>query len=836
MATSFLRQVFKASVGFLLIAVVGFLPAVQAVVKDYNTYCITSGDCALYDPNACSVEGTVAPGGNIISGDLKSLAQQILDNPNISFDYGKTGPTGTQFTRLSQGQKAQTDDGREVDVEPIILVTILHMAQGHKVNVSALTDGSSHTAPTNPHGSGKAADINIFDGSHTNGSDDVANKIINSAAEVLPAGARFGMGDNPFGTKQIAGKTFSSFADHPTHVHIDVMGVAQADDDKAVQAAGGTGTSGGASNSVYILGDSIAVRSQGAYEQAFRDKHYSAVVDGSSSRSISAKGTDGNKLSGMEAIAQDKSEIQSASAVVVALGTNGDNTPANIDSVISAIGPGKTIYWVDTIAVGRSDDSIMAKGNQAIYGQETTSGKQNYTVISWFSTVDPKGNPQHPATHEQDPNNYIDNSDGLGVHPTPAGSKALASLVADAVTSDTTSASTSNTCCGSGGSSVLSGDNNGLRAINYFVGRGLSKEVASGIIGNLAAESVGVEPQRKQGDFTGYHTSQSLTPAELTDSNLGWGVAQFTPPEKIVTVSRDKNVPYSKIDTLSYQLDFLWNSFQSNEKAAFDAFKGASTPEDAATLFEAKYERPQTTADSGTRGSYARAYYNLATKNTPLPPNVPVSKTDVSGYGSAGSSALSTPAGASADSGNAGDNSCAGASTSTTDTSSISAYKNPFRDIPNLAGNRIDEGVDYGGSGPVHAIGSGHIVNINSGDWLTGVFIVYQLDDGPAKDKYVYVAENCTPKVSSTDKWTGSDKIICDMVDASPHIETGWAQSPSNGTIAMAYSVYKEGYVTAFGVNFSELMKCLGDTTSHSRDTTTVYGTLPSDWPKWTCN
>ncbi len=193
--------------------------------------------------SCCSSSSSPAGESAPVSGDLKSLAQQIIDNnKNIGYD---AGPTRTQFTRLAAGQKAQTDDGRGVDVEPIILVTILHIAQSHKVNISALTDGSSHTAPTNPHGSGKAVDINILDGSHTSGTDSVADKITALAAEVLPNGARFGLGANggvAYGSKQIGNKSFHTFHDNPNHVHIDVLNVSQADDDAAVQAAGGGGS------------------------------------------------------------------------------------------------------------------------------------------------------------------------------------------------------------------------------------------------------------------------------------------------------------------------------------------------------------------------------------------------------------------------------------------------------------------------------------------------------------------------------------------------------------------------------------------------------------------
>src|SRR5262249_50778915 len=153
-----------------------------------------------------------------------------------------------------------------------------------------------------------------------------------------------------------------------THVHVDVMGVSQADDDAAVQAAGGapaaqpqaqTEPDQAASSPVVIIGDSITAGSAGAYTQAFEAAHIPVFIDGSSGRTLNGKGTDGNKLSGMEAIEQDKDQIAAAPAVVIALGTNGGNTDTSIDKAIEAIGSDKPVFWVDTIAVGRADDSVM---------------------------------------------------------------------------------------------------------------------------------------------------------------------------------------------------------------------------------------------------------------------------------------------------------------------------------------------------------------------------------------------------------------------------------------------------------------------------------------------
>ena len=202
----------------------------------------------FYDPTdiaqSCSGGQVGTPGGPI-AGDLKALAQQIITNPSITYDYGPNGITALQFKRIANGEQAQTDNGLKVDVQPIILVVVLRLAQSHKVNVSALTDGGSHANANNPHGSGQAVDISQLDATHTNGTDALATTITSIAAAVLPNNSRFGLGANggsPVGSTQIAGKTFVTFVDNTNHVHIDVKGVSQAADDAAVIAAGVGGT------------------------------------------------------------------------------------------------------------------------------------------------------------------------------------------------------------------------------------------------------------------------------------------------------------------------------------------------------------------------------------------------------------------------------------------------------------------------------------------------------------------------------------------------------------------------------------------------------------------
>jgi hypothetical protein len=559
----------------LTFVVLGLLPAARAAANDYDALCVQAYDCALYDPNACGISNSPA---KEISGDLKSLAQQILSNSNISFDYGPNGPTGTQFKHLADGQQAQTDDGRGVDVEPIILVTILHIAQKHKINVSALTDGSSHTAPTNPHGAGKAADLNILDGSHTNGTDSVADNIVASAAEVLPNQARFGLGTNggaAIGSKQIGGKTFVTFSDNPNHVHVDVMGVSQAADDKAVQDAAGSQVPAGTNTgNVYILGDSITVRSQDQYQQVFQSKGYAASIDGSSSRTINEPGKDGNKLSGIDAIAQDKDKIKQASDIVVALGTNGGAGKDNIDKVISAltaINSSAKIYWVDTISVGRADNynkTVIGPANKNINAEATS---QKYSVISWFKAVDPNGDSESPTQNEKDPNNYIDGSDGLGVHPTDRGSTALANLVADSVAGKSTSQNAQAvSCCPGTGGGPLSGDTNAARAFNYFLQQhNLPAAAAAGIVGNMMVES-------------GSNTENLDTHAHNDISGTHDGIVQWSTSRWAALQQHESGDKYD----LSVQLDYVWYELTTTYTATLKAMKTTDSPQDAARMFD----------------------------------------------------------------------------------------------------------------------------------------------------------------------------------------------------------------------------------------------------------
>src|SRR6185437_605208 len=100
--------------------------------------------------------------------------------------------------------------------------------------------------------------------------------------------------------------------------------------------------------------------------------------------------------------------------------------------------------------------------------------------------------------------------------------------------------------CGCSSSAPLSGTGNDEKSYNYFTGtKGLSPAAAAGIVGNLAYESTGTNPEDPEGGFYGYTEgmnvpSQNLSDAAINDSSFGWGIAQFTPPSKYITSERQK--------------------------------------------------------------------------------------------------------------------------------------------------------------------------------------------------------------------------------------------------------------------------------------------------------
>ncbi len=107
------------------------------------------------------------------------------------------------------------------------------------------------------------------------------------------------------------------------------------------------------------------------------------------------------------------------------------------------------------------------------------------------------------------------------------------------------------------------------KIVDFFMNKGLSKNQAKGIYGNIMQESSG---KRNIVSSDGYNS---------------YGIAQWTGPRKTRLFSKWGTKP-----TIDQQLEFMWEELNSSEKSAFNALKNTSTVEDATKVFMQKYERP----------------------------------------------------------------------------------------------------------------------------------------------------------------------------------------------------------------------------------------------------
>jgi hypothetical protein len=161
-------------------------------------------------------------------------------------------------------------------------------------------------------------------------------------------------------------------------------------------------------------------------------------------------------------------------------------------------------------------------------------------------------------------------------------------------------------------------------------------------------------------------------------------------------------------------------------------------------------------------------------------------------------------------------------------------YLNPFRDVSGLALERIDQGVDFSGSGPVFALGDGVVLVASAAypGW-DGGWVAYRLTNGPAAGLVVYLAEDVTPTVQVGDQVTPST-VIADMYAGGGGIETGWAQPSglnAESQLTVAGGIGGGGpFPTSVGTNFDQLLESLGVPAAPNAGEP-ASGILPAQYP-----
>ncbi|MGC8463959.1 MAG: hypothetical protein ACP5P9_09875 [Acidimicrobiales bacterium] len=138
------------------------------------------------------------------------------------------------------------------------------------------------------------------------------------------------------------------------------------------------------------------------------------------------------------------------------------------------------------------------------------------------------------------------------------------------------------------------------------------------------------------------------------------------------------------------------------------------------------------------------------------------------------------------------------------------SYTNPLASVRALNPERIDQGVDYSGYGPVVALGDGTVLSTTNSGWPGGTFIAYRLSDGPAAGLVVYVAEDILPEVSVGEHVTAGMPLGT-LYEGPDGMETGWADPSGDGvTMARDAGQFSGANSTAYGASFSQLLASLG--------------------------
>jgi hypothetical protein len=142
-----------------------------------------------------------------------------------------------------------------------------------------------------------------------------------------------------------------------------------------------------------------------------------------------------------------------------------------------------------------------------------------------------------------------------------------------------------------------------------------------------------------------------------------------------------------------------------------------------------------------------------------------------------------------------------------------SGYVNPLANAT-VTAERVDQGVDYAGSGTVGAIGPGVVTQVvqSGSGWEGGGYVEYKLTAGPYAGKSIYYAEGVSPTVQ-VGQTLAPGQPVATIIPGAPHgVELGFASGRGDQTsYATAYGGgYSEGALTAAGLAFSNLVASLG--------------------------
>jgi hypothetical protein len=145
------------------------------------------------------------------------------------------------------------------------------------------------------------------------------------------------------------------------------------------------------------------------------------------------------------------------------------------------------------------------------------------------------------------------------------------------------------------------------------------------------------------------------------------------------------------------------------------------------------------------------------------------------------------------------------------------AYVNPLAGAV-ITPKRVDQGVDYQGTGVLSALGAGTVTLVETSDtgW-PGAFIEYQLTDGPGTGCFVFYAEGIVPAAGlHVGQSVTRGQPIAALIPGDPSgIEVGWGAGKGTETYAAELGQWStaaddENIATEAGKSFNRLIHSLG--------------------------
>jgi membrane-bound lytic murein transglycosylase B len=133
------------------------------------------------------------------------------------------------------------------------------------------------------------------------------------------------------------------------------------------------------------------------------------------------------------------------------------------------------------------------------------------------------------------------------------------------------------------------------------------------------------------------------------------------------------------------------------------------------------------------------------------------------------------------------------------------AYVSPFALSSGVVTGRIDQGVDFTGTGPIVAIGKARILSVGAPGWPEGGGVLYQLLDGPLEGQVIFVYEGIDATVQPNQIVQAGEQIAGFRPGGS--IEIGFADPAG---VPLSHGEYFEGKVTQYGIEMSSLLQSLG--------------------------